>query len=75
MTKRDEHTFQFNATEIASAAGAEAEYHESRVDHWQDRAAVALETVRGTIGAKITEHPVTGVPAQVQIVVPLRDEP
>jgi heme-degrading monooxygenase HmoA len=73
MSKRSEHTFQFDANDIAVAAKWEAEYHESRIDHWSERAAVALETVKGTIGAKVTEHPVSSGPPQVQIVVDYGD--
>lgn len=73
MSKRDEHTFEFQASEIAQAAKAEADYHESRVDHWEERAATALVTVKSTIGAKVEEHPVTSGPPQVQIVVDYGD--
>lgn len=68
MTKRDEHTFQFDATDIAGAAKAEAEYHESRVAHYEDRRDKALVTVEQTIGAKVTRNPVTnGVQAAVVV--------
>jgi hypothetical protein len=57
---RTEHKFHFPADKIAASAKGEAEYHEDRVKHWQDRQAAALETVESTIGAKLVQQEVTG---------------
>lgn len=73
MTKRSEHTFEFKSADIAKAASSEAEYHEARLDHWQERAEKALVTVKSTIGAKVAEHPVTSGPPQLSVDVDYGD--
>lgn len=60
MSKRAEHTFQFEAGAIETAASQEAAYHEDRASYWrkeQERAAEAA-----IAGAQIELHkfPVTG---------------
>jgi hypothetical protein len=35
MSKRDEHTFEFKAIEIAEAAEIQAIYHEQRLNYWE----------------------------------------
>lgn len=60
MSKRNEHTFEFAALEIAEAAATEAQYHEGRVEHWRGRGEAAVLIVRETIGAKVVERHVTG---------------
>jgi hypothetical protein len=60
MSERATHTFEFPASVIATAARAEAEYHEERSRHWTTRADKALGVVRATIGAKVIEQEVTG---------------
>jgi hypothetical protein len=60
MSKRQEHSFQFKATQIAVAAKAEAEYHEQRIAYWQAEFEKAYARVEATIGAKIERQQVTG---------------
>ena len=60
MSKRDEHSFQFSASQIAAAAGVEADYHEKRILYWQEQMDAAYKRVEATIGAKIQQQPVTG---------------
>lgn len=60
MSERTDHLFQFKADAIAAAAGNEAQYHEQRVVHWQDRADEALEIVKASVRAKVTETEHTG---------------
>ena len=57
---RDEHQFQFKATEIAAAAKAEADYHEGRIEYWENEFETSFKRVEETIGAKITKQHVTG---------------
>lgn len=74
MTKRNEHTFQFKANDIAYAAKAERKYHEQRLEHWKERRDKALEKVKTTIGAKVTEIEGTGGHKDVQVVVDYGDK-
>lgn len=60
MSERNNHKFQFSASQIARAAQAEAEYHEQRIEHWREREQAALARVEATIGASVTKHEVTG---------------
>jgi hypothetical protein len=57
---RSEHAFQFKASEIAAAAGAEANYHETRTVYWQLEMDSAYKRVEATIGARIQQQPITG---------------
>jgi hypothetical protein len=59
MSERTDHLFQFDAQKIAAAAEDETAYHEDRMNHWQERAATALERVKATVSAKVTEQEVT----------------
>jgi hypothetical protein len=59
VSERNTHKFQFPADAIAAAAKSEAEYHEARIVHWQERADKAIEIVKNTIGAKVVEHEVS----------------
>lgn len=66
--ERQQHRFQFKAEQIADAAKSEAEYHETRIAHWAERRDKALEAVKQTISAEVTETEVTGgVQASVQV--------
>ena len=49
---RDKHEFQFKASDISDAAGAEAKYHEDRIKFWQDEMDASYKTVEKT--AKVT---------------------
>jgi hypothetical protein len=60
MSKRSEHTFQFDSKVIAEAANAEAEYHEGRAEFWQGEQAKAAETVKQTASVELKEFDVTG---------------
>lgn len=73
MTERAKHTFQFSAGLIAAAAGAEADYHESRLDHWKARADAALVIVKATAKVKIVDVPVTDG-TEVDVVVDYGDQ-
>jgi hypothetical protein len=71
--KRKDHTFLFEADDIAQAAREEAAYHEDRVSHWRERKDKALIRVKETIGAKVTTFPVTGG-ERVDVVVDYGDQ-
>lgn len=60
MSKRSEHTFQFDAAKIAEAARSEAEYHEDRLGYWRAEYDTAIAQVEETIGAKIVRRQITG---------------
>jgi hypothetical protein len=60
MSKRDEHTFQFKAIEIAEAAEKQAVYHEKRLKYWEKEYDSAVRIVNNTIGAKLVKHRMTG---------------
>jgi hypothetical protein len=60
LSERSSHKFEFTASQIASAAAAEAEYHTERVAYWRGREKMALAVVESTIGAKVVKHEVTG---------------
>lgn len=57
--ERNTHKFEFSAVAIATAATAEAEYHEARLVHWQQRAHTAIEKVRQQASIKLIEQEVT----------------
>jgi hypothetical protein len=56
---RDQHEFQFTATEIADAAGRQAAHHLGRHDYWQTEYDTSLARVRETARIEIRELPVT----------------
>lgn len=60
MTKRNEHTFQFKANQIAEAAEKQALYHEKRLAFWKKEYDHAVVIVEKTIGAKLIRQRVTG---------------
>lgn len=60
MSKRDEHTFQFKASQIAEAAKKQAIYHEKRLKFWKKEYDGAVIIVEKTIGAKLIRREVTG---------------
>jgi hypothetical protein len=59
MSKRDEHTFQFKAIEIAEAAEKQAVYHEQRLKYWEKEYDSAVRIVNNTIGAKLVKQRLT----------------
>jgi hypothetical protein len=59
MSKRDEHTFQFKAIEIAEAAEKQAVYHEQRLKYWKKEYDNAVRIVEKTIGAKLVKQQLT----------------
>ena len=59
MSKRSEHTFQFNAEAIAAAARAEAEYHEERAKFWEEEQRKAEEEVLANAKVVVRRMPVT----------------
>jgi hypothetical protein len=59
MSKRNEHTFQFNAIEIAEAAKKQAVYHEERLVFWEKEYDDAVVIVENTIGAKLVKRQLT----------------
>ena len=59
MSKRNEHTFQFKANEIAEAAMKQAIYHEQRLNYWKKEYDSAVRIVEKTIGAKLVKHRLT----------------
>lgn len=60
MSKRQEHTFQFTAQQIALAAREEAAYHRSRQAYWERELEAATNRVKETAGVKIEKQPITG---------------
>ena len=59
MSKRDEHTFEFKAIEIAEAAEKQAVYHEQRLKYWEKEYDSAVRIVQNTIGAKLVKQRLT----------------
>jgi hypothetical protein len=59
MSKRDEHTFQFKAKQIAEAAEKQAIYHEKRLKFWKKEYDGAVVIVEKTIGAKLIRQQLT----------------
>lgn len=59
MSKRNEHTFQFRAIEIAEAAEKQANYHEQRLKYWEKEYDSAVRIVQNTIGAKLVKQRLT----------------
>ena len=59
MSKRNEHTFQFKANEIAEAAMKQAIYHEKRLAYWEIEYDDNVDIVRRTIGAEIVKRQLT----------------
>ena len=57
---RVEHSFQFEANEIAAAAGKEAGYHRAREAYWRDEFNAAVAIVADTIGARVERQAITG---------------
>jgi hypothetical protein len=60
MSNRSKHLFHFSAAEISAAAGKEAEYHESRRDHWQKEMDAALARMKATASIKVEQVQVAG---------------
>lgn len=65
--KRNEHTFQFNGTQVSEAAWAEYKYHMERRDHWKAEQEKAITRAKSA-GIDVREYDVTGGKA-VNIVV------
>ena len=59
MSKRNEHTFQFKAIEIAEAAEKQAVHHEQRLKYWEKEYDGAVRIVQNTIGAKLVKQRLT----------------
>src|SRR5664280_1723375 len=59
MSKREEHTFQFKAKQIAEAAEKQAVYHEKRLKSWKKEYDSAVVIVEKTIGAKLIRQQLT----------------
>jgi hypothetical protein len=59
MSKRDEHTFQFKAKQIAEAAEKQAIFHEKRLNFWKKEYDRAVVIVEKTIGAKLIRREVS----------------
>jgi hypothetical protein len=57
---RAEHEFQFAAEEIATAAAAEASYHEGRETYWAEEFDKSFKRVKETAGVEVKEVNVTG---------------
>ena len=74
MSLRNEHSFQFSATDIAKAAKEEAQYHEGRIEHWENRYAISSEIVKRTIGAKVIETLSTGNAKSLTAVIDYGDK-
>jgi len=59
MSKRNEHTFQFKANQIAEAAEQQAVYHEKRLAFWKKEYNHAVVIVEKTIGARLIRRELT----------------
>lgn len=60
MSSRVDHSFQFQAAEIAKAARTEASYHRERERYWRAEFDAAVQTVEETIGARVERQAITG---------------
>lgn len=60
MSKRNEHTFQFKASQIAAAAKTAAEYHEQREQEYRGYQENAAARVLETASVKLVRTQVTG---------------
>ena len=57
---RNEHEFQFSASEISDAAADEADYHEKRIAYWEDEYEKAIATVEATASVEVKRRDITG---------------
>jgi len=57
---RERHLFQFHAVQIASAARAEAAYHDERRKWWETEQELAIAEVKATTSLEVKEFEITG---------------
>lgn len=57
---KKDHTFTFNALEIADAARTESAYHGVRAGYWEGQLESAIATVKATASVNVREFEVTG---------------